>query len=397
MKFFLCCLVFLYFIVLSHATVYKGKLDLGSIVKMEYTTDTENNKITFIISGKHYNSEKTMSRWFGFGVSPNAKGSGPGMADASITVVNWPENATDPIIKSYTGIQKNGRPAAADLRKGYEINLSECSLTDNSITISFSRPLSKLDGTPEEEVFHDILPTKKTHIIWAYVDGTTDLSFHGRDFGKNVGSDEIDFYKNTSEEEENVATTIFEYLHGFSMITAWLILATAGTYVGRYHRRSLKKEPGLRGCLCWYVTHHVVLMIGSVIFTFLGFIFIIIRQSTYLPANEIFDVWSKPHTMLGIVIIISVLFQVLLGSLAGWLFNERKKSLIAKFHWFVGRALWISGFINVYLGMTLVGAHTASYMLYYLWTAAVVGLFVFTTPEVESPVETFEEEEKPFL
>jgi cytochrome b561 len=127
-------------------------------------------------------------------------------------------------------------------------------------------------------------------------------------------------------------------IHGIMMVIAWVGSAVISVYISRYFRR-----------LHWFPAH-LFFTITTLLLTIASFILIVLHRP--YPHFSYFDSLNNAHVKIGLTVVIVLILQVILGSVAHTLYKPRNYSpWFNKIHRVLGKILTVLAMINVIIGM----------------------------------------------
>eukprot|EP01113_Clastostelium_recurvatum_P035337 TRINITY_DN4912_c0_g1_i1.p1 TRINITY_DN4912_c0_g1~~TRINITY_DN4912_c0_g1_i1.p1 ORF type:complete len:432 (-),score=53.79 TRINITY_DN4912_c0_g1_i1:23-1318(-) len=238
---------------------------------------------------------------------------------------------------------------------------------DGVTTISFSRRLVSND------VLYDrSLPPTDVHLLWAFNSGSDDPTEQHTSHGGVL----INFYSGRPALQVDI-----RLMHGLVMLLMWGLLVPQATFIAAY----------MKAIGHWWYRLHMGIQVIVILGTSLAFFSIV---SVMMGGRQFHSV----HHLFGLFIFILVLIQGFLGWLANrrWDPSRTKVPLFPdQLHWWLGRTLELSGYINIFLGFNQIGIKQASvYVLMALWvllTYVVSGaLRWFTNPLRAGSAQTYE-------
>jgi len=160
-----------------------------------------------------------------------------------------------------------------------------------------------------------------------------------------------------------MSATLYSLIHGILMFLAWGILISFGMTIAKYFKFLGRK---------WYYLH--------ITFNLFGFLFTIVAFSLVF-SQMLFsmfishDIVSVIHSWLGLIVILGVIVQPLLGFYANWVWNPDRKK-VPYFpdmtHWWLGRFLICFAIINMFFGLLLYGATFIWYILLIVWIIVLI-------------------------
>jgi hypothetical protein len=171
--------------------------------------------------------------------------------------------------------------------------------------------------------------------------------------------------------------TTVHLIHGILMWVAWVVSPMIGIYVARYLKTALGHT--------WFVIHRFLMGVLTIFVSFVSFVLIFLyRPLLKTPGSNI----ESSHVIVGFIIVLMMFFQGYLGY-----YSDKKFSLVRtkipwwdKLHWWVGRALFLLGLVNVYLGIFLYennGNPVSDFVKIAHFTALCIGLLAFIYGEVK--------------
>jgi hypothetical protein len=133
--------------------------------------------------------------------------------------------------------------------------------------------------------------------------------------------------------------------HGILMYIAWCISPFAGIFVSKYLKSYLGHN--------WFRLHILFMGVGTGLFSIASLILVILYRRP--PHFFSPDALRHTHVLMGIMILLAMLLQIILGVVIDKLFNpEREKiPLRDRLHWYLGRFLAVLAIFNAYLGLTI--------------------------------------------
>ncbi|KAJ3269091.1 hypothetical protein HDV01_001864 [Terramyces sp. JEL0728] len=128
-------------------------------------------------------------------------------------------------------------------------------------------------------------------------------------------------------------------IHGVFMFIAWAVSPFFGIFCARYLKNALGQN--------WYRLHVLFMGVTCGIATIVSFILIVLFIQ---PPH-----FDEKHKVIGLVIVIVLIGQVILGYVSNAKWDENRKDIPwwDKLHWWVGRAVFLLAVVNVYLGIDL--------------------------------------------
>jgi hypothetical protein len=128
------------------------------------------------------------------------------------------------------------------------------------------------------------------------------------------------------------------FWHGLLMLTSWFMLMIPATFLARYMKALMPQ---------WFKYHWRIQAAGTLM-AYAGALIAFVAMD-YRVAT------SNPHTIIGLVMILMLLVQIILGYLSNALWFEGKPPAVYpdKLHWWNGRLLLVGGAVNCLLGVWL--------------------------------------------
>jgi hypothetical protein len=158
-------------------------------------------------------------------------------------------------------------------------------------------------------------------------------------------------------------------VHGALMTTAWAVLATAGIFIARYNKNENK----------WWFRVHIALFIVSILFIITGFVVAVAAHGWSLHFHD-------THNAIGVVLVVGVFIQPVLGFIADKMFNPNRLSppvFPDQIHWYIGRVLYIMALFNIYLGLEMFKSNVWVKVAYYFWVVLIIAVFAFKKQPVD--------------
>eukprot|EP01119_Soliformovum_irregulare_P007615 TRINITY_DN20055_c0_g1_i1.p1 TRINITY_DN20055_c0_g1~~TRINITY_DN20055_c0_g1_i1.p1 ORF type:complete len:379 (+),score=73.78 TRINITY_DN20055_c0_g1_i1:38-1138(+) len=240
-----------------------------------------------------------------------------------------------------------GQPSLDTAIGGTDSVLESAGVEDNGFThIKFRRNMAAQDANADLA----ISTTGETGVIVAM--GTTDtLAQHAG--GSRVGAS-INFASGASMSGLN--TGQFQLAHSVFMVLGWGFFATAGILIARFgHAHKL-----------WFKIH-IGVMTGAMVFSLIGFILAIFSASSQFTQTTNI---ALAHAWIGLFVVVGGLSQPIIGFIADRKFDPNRDEAPIwpdKIHWYVGRYSYLFGAVNILLGMCVIGANRAYFVLYAIW------------------------------
>lgn len=159
-------------------------------------------------------------------------------------------------------------------------------------------------------------------------------------------------------------SSVLLYGHGICMTLAWAFFASAGIFLARFKKNEMP---------IWWMRYHIIAFVSVLILTVIGFLFALAHHNWILHI-------TNPHTLLGLIIFLSIFLQPILGIIADRMFKPNRTGppiFPDQVHWYVGRVLHIIGLFNIYLGLELIEAHFAVKTINFIWVGFLISVFVF--------------------
>ncbi|KAJ1561716.1 hypothetical protein HK096_003591 [Nowakowskiella sp. JEL0078] len=143
--------------------------------------------------------------------------------------------------------------------------------------------------------------------------------------------------------------TMVHIVHGAFMFFAWGICAPVAVVVARYFKVML----GL-----WWFRVHVIVASLTLILTIAGLV--VIKLVTGTISIEVVQGLGGAHSILGVLVIILVVVQSILGVAIDFMFDSERTGipLRDKSHWWIGRTLVIGSIVNLALGLFYLNTFT---------------------------------------
>lgn len=162
--------------------------------------------------------------------------------------------------------------------------------------------------------------------------------------------------------------------HGFIMCLMVMVFMTSAIVTSRY----------LKKIVVWWFYLHVVLAILCLIAMISGLSLIFQAHD-----NKFVSSW---HSAFGVIFIILISLQTLLGLISHFKFDKFRKEppiFPDKIHWWLGRLVFAIGSLNLGLGFGILGGFPGSgWFFYVLWIVVVISIFVFLERSIGQTHET---------
>jgi hypothetical protein len=310
--------------------------------------------------------------WFGLGLNAASTSS---MQSAAITSCTVDSVTGEVKVSNYYANTATGKPSVGPVTPSFSTAVSgHYNSIDQTSSVTFSKSLNS-GGQ-----YDSAISNGNVNIIWAYSeDNSKNFGYHGKNRGGFVanllggggGSD--------------VAGTVLLYIHGISMTLAWAVCTSLGIFIARYTKNNMP---------VWWMYWHIIVFVLTIVLTILGFICALGLKGWKLT-------FENPHTVIGFIIFLGTFLQPILGIIADRMFVPTRTGppiFPDQIHWYVGRLLWLTGLLNIYLGLELVGAHFLLKVAFYFWVAYLIAIFVFRPKPDDSkhalPVDDSTDEER---
>ncbi|KAJ3320483.1 hypothetical protein HDV06_005212, partial [Boothiomyces sp. JEL0866] len=155
--------------------------------------------------------------------------------------------------------------------------------------------------------------------------------------------------------------------HGVLMFIAWAVSPFIGIYIARFMKSALGHT--------WYILHVFFMSVLTGAATLVSFVLIFLYSSDRFSTDESV---GNAHEKLGLVVVLAVIIQVILGYVSNAKFDPNRPSIPwwDKAHWWVGRSLFLLGLVNVYLGIKFYGEsyRLAGWVLPVFWLSVALGI-----------------------
>ena len=163
-------------------------------------------------------------------------------------------------------------------------------------------------------------------------------------------------------------------IHGIMMFVAWFIFPVIGIYIARFFRK-----------LNWFPAH-LFFTLATLLLTVASFILIVLYRPS--PHFVSFDSLNNAHVKIGLTVIIALILQVILGSVAH-IFRIPRHSTESlpwynKVHKVLGRILITLAIINVIIGMYVYSSFGAISTGYFVTVYILLGIIIFVFLASES-------------
>ena len=227
-----------------------------------------------------------------------------------------------------------------DTSQGGENSINIISLefiSDSTIQGVFTRSLDTNDSNDKK-----IVPDVSTSIIWAYVDGTSGVTFHYQNrCNKKLVSAKLTFATKASNFQFDITNSDKDRdNHGRVMTIAWGVLASVGIIAAKY----------FKAYSCWFLVHFLCLMACSILTIASSKITF---EEGEVPVVAFADDNIK-HSRIGHILAALVVGQVVFGMLGSYfkLYTKNTSATLSllKLHKLIGYAMFIAGLRNLYLG-----------------------------------------------
>jgi Eukaryotic cytochrome b561 len=176
----------------------------------------------------------------------------------------------------------------------------------------------------------------------------------------------------THDEESDgpwITSEVVMCLHGMLMVVAWAFCVNIGSAAGRYLRKAPVAYPN------WFPLHYILMSVGAAL-SLSSFILIICHMG--YGGDEHFD---GVHQVLGLIVMIALLVQVLLGLAAHYTWHEGKATCwIDQWHWWIGRGTYLLALCNIITGFMLLSEEGAepNGLLWFFVSALFTVIFLMT-------------------
>ncbi|CAG8586007.1 12444_t:CDS:10, partial [Funneliformis caledonium] len=310
---------------------YKDALPLADGFVIQWKID--GSDITFLITLSSTNS------WFGIGFNPE----GDAMSGTDMMIFqNQKKEGSNEITvtgKNYKGI-------------GLAIKPKE--LPDNDQILTLLSATRVVDGMTQVEVKRPLIAENRKSIdgtiqmVYAWNPNSNEITYHGGNRGKR----EVNFRSGLSS---NLADGRMKLLmmHGIVMFIIWGVLLPCSVWIVRY----------LRHIDSYMVQHRNLNLFGGMVVGIFGAV-----------AMSITTTHAKsPHAILGIIIFTFTVIQISLGIMAIWgLANVESAATgivrnLKHLHFYLGGALLLTAWVNIFLGLSVYGANKAFIWAYLVW------------------------------
>jgi cytochrome b561 len=154
-------------------------------------------------------------------------------------------------------------------------------------------------------------------------------------------------------------------IHGIMMVIAWFGSAVISVYIARYFRR-----------LHWFPAH-LFFTITTLLLTIASFILIVLHRP--YPHFSSFYSLNNAHVKIGLTVVIALILQVILGSVAHTLYKPRDYlPWFNQIHRVLGKLLAILAMINVIIGMYVYSSFGEISTGYFIAVYVLLGVIVIT-------------------
>jgi hypothetical protein len=200
-------------------------------------------------------------------------------------------------------------------------------------TCSFSRPL-----TPPNKEKAQLFASQPTKLIWAF-NAVSKKNFEGKYFSLHQPTHRGAVTVRLSDGAvvpAGVPSFRNRQIHGFGMMSIWMFLLPFGAYYARYFRF-------VSGWVIIKIINQTVASILTLVFLY----FALIGEARF----------DKPHSFLGIAILVIMFGQIIMGVLTVMGMSnesmEKFKKFSRLFHMITGYGLFVMGIVQVGLGLQM--------------------------------------------
>ncbi|CAI2178890.1 18227_t:CDS:10 [Funneliformis geosporum] len=309
---------------------YKDALPLADGFIIQWKID--GSDITFLITMSSTNS------WFGIGFNP--EGDAMSGTDMMIFQNQKKENSNE-----ITVIGKN--------YKGIGLAIKPKELPEDDQILSLLGATRVVDGMTQVEVKRPLIAKNRKSIdgtiqmVYAWNPNSNEITYHGGNRDKR----EINFRSGISSNADGRMKILM--MHGIVMFIIWGVLLPCSVWIVRY----------LRHINSYMVQHRNLNLFGGMM---VG-IFAAVAMSV-TPSHA-----KSPHAIIGIIIFTITIIQISLGMMAIWgLANVESAATgivrnLKHLHFYLGGALLLAAWINIFFGLSVYGANKAFIWAYIVW------------------------------
>ncbi|KAI8802735.1 hypothetical protein BJ742DRAFT_777915 [Cladochytrium replicatum] len=292
----------------------------------------------------------TTRGWMGFGV--NTAG-GSGMSGAEIFVAE--KSSDGSVTLSHRFSSSTVTPQTISGSAITVVSNSTGGNVDSKFVATFDRP-----KTSSSSQLVSLSSSSSAGVIFAWGPGS--FSDHGSNYlgsratvlsssnafsGTSTPSNTTDSGISIDDGAANSATTTADRLriaHGALMFAAWGIFAPAGVFISRYQKASMGHW--------WFKLHVGLTGAGVGVLSIVAFVLGVYAT----PSTRHFsvsDAIGGSHRILGMIVMILMLLQVVLGVFIDRKFDPLRKTIPwhDKAHWWLGRVSILAAIVNLVTGL----------------------------------------------
>lgn len=286
-------------------------------ITVAYTIDCAKEEISFTVSGES-------AGWLAVGLNDGSTGM-PGTDTYQVTV----DGQGKAVVRNGNA---NGGKFVADDPDDIFVGEPTGQRDGLVLSVTFTRKLVATNAGDRTIAFGSPLNI----IVAKNVNADADIAAQHSQNG--VGSAPIELFATDVVVVEEAVERPLILVHGALMIAAWAVLAPIGAFFPRFLKMIGHS---------WYLTHRAMLSMVTGL-TVLAWVLAIVHIETLI--------FTSPHVIIGLVIVILALAQPIIGILANrWFDPERSGVPIFPdiVHQWLGRVLTFLGFVNCLLGLVL--------------------------------------------
>jgi len=353
-------LVYLTFIAIGFVTSHGGH-DEGGDITGKFNEGT-GFTASWVISGDHINFTLTAptAGWVGIAFASDS------VVGFDVIIGYGNNNATDKFATkdepvAHDDVELGGTNDIIDPHVSYEVH-EDMAMHESTITFTFSRKLQTGD-----EKADNIIAKEDITFLWAY----DELTLLGLFNGNHSGVTRLNFFG--SDVVVNVDMMLIRF-HGFMMCTLVMLIMTSAIILSRY----------LKKVVHWWFYLHAF-------FAVLGLVLMVSSLSVIFSAhnNKFVPSW---HSAFGIIFIILMGLQTLIGVYSHFAFDKFRREpprFPDKTHWWLGRAVYFVGLLNIILGLNILGGYPGlGWFFYALWFAVVIVIVIIMEKTIGQTHET---------
>lgn len=286
--------------------------------------------------------------WVGLGIGEGMDG---------YLMVAWPN-----IDNTITLSQREGENGVQPTATNYQDDLQKLNTSsvneNNKFIVEFTRPLtvksSKGTTIQDKQVFAYAYATLNPQ------DKSVDAYLPAHDYNDNI---KLDLENGGSELAPYDKLII---AHASLMFAAWLVIIPLAIFIVRFGRNIFLTT--------WFKLHVGIQVLLSIPVILAG------SSLSFVAAGSILK-FDDPHQIVGFVLFLGFFVQLAIGLIHHHLYDKNRgyTPWWTKLHWWFGRALVILSIFQIPLGLSLYGAKSSYFYIYYVYLFVLLVAFTFSS------------------